>query len=266
MTRVLLVGCGRMGRALLSGWLASGSVGAIDVVEPAAAALPEDERLRCHAAAEALPADLVPDIVVFAVKPQVLPEVIGAYRRFAGPRTVFLSIAAGRTLGFFAEHLGEGAAVVRAMPNTPAAIGRGISVLVASPTVSDSQRALAEGLLAAGGETAWVEEEGLIDAVTAVSGSGPAYVFLLVEALAAAGRREGLPEALAMRLARSTVIGAGALAAASQEDAAALRVAVTSPKGTTQAALDVLLAPDGLPALMGRAVAAAARRSRELAS
>ena len=180
--------------------------------------------------------------------------------------TVFLSIAAGKTIGFFEGHLGREAAIVRAMPNTPAAIGRGISVLCANARASQAQRETCGALMQAAGEVAWVEEEALLDPVTAVSGSGPAYVFLLVEALAAAGVSAGLPEDLAMRLAGETVSGAGELLRRSGESAATLRHNVTSPGGTTQAALEVLMAEDGLQALMTRAVAAATRRSEELAS
>jgi pyrroline-5-carboxylate reductase len=194
-----------------------------------------------------------------------MAEVVAAYRRFVGPQTLFLSIAAGKTLGFFGRVLGPEAALVRAMPNTPAAIGRGIAVACANPVATPAQRALAERLLAAVGEVGWVEDERLIDAVTALSGSGPAYVFLLIECLAKAGVAAGLPAAFAARLARATVAGAGELAQRSGESAAQLRENVTSPGGTTRAALDVLMAPDGLEPLLTRAVLAAAKRSRELA-
>lgn len=262
---LLLVGCGRMGSALLAGWRERRIARHFAVVEPAPpATLAPAPDLALVAAPEALPADLVPAAVVFAVKPQSLAQVLPAYRRYAGD-AVFLSIAAGKTLGFFARSLGAAAAVVRAMPNTPAAIGRGISVACASAAVDAAGHALCDRLLAAVGEVAWVAEETLLDAVTAVSGSGPAYVFLLIEGLAKAGCAAGLPEDLALRLARATVAGAGELARLSPESAARLREAVTSPGGTTRAALDVLMAPDGLEPLLIRAVAAAARRSRELA-
>jgi pyrroline-5-carboxylate reductase len=255
-----------MGGALLDGWLERGTASSVHVVEPAAPARFADRPgVALHAAAGELPQGLAPDVVVFAVKPQVMAEVVPAYRRFVSPATVFLSIAAGKTLRFFAGHLGEHAAVVRAMPNTPAAVGRGISVCCAGRAVSRGQRDLCDALLEAVGEVGWVEDEALIDAVTAVSGSGPAYVFHLVEALAEAGEAAGLPAELAMRLARATVIGAGELLRLSPESAATLRENVTSPKGTTYAALQVLMADDGLPALMRKAVAAAADRSRELA-
>jgi pyrroline-5-carboxylate reductase len=192
-------------------------------------------------------------------------DVARHYRRFATPETVFLSIAAGKTLAFFSRQLGAEAAIVRAMPNTPAAIGRGITVACPNPYASAVQIALCDRLLAAAGEVAWVDDEALIDAVTAVSGSGPAYVFLLIECLAKAGIAAGLPADLAVRLARATVAGSGELARLSSEPAEVLRQNVTSPGGTTRAALDVLMAADGLETLMRKAVAAAAARSRELA-
>ena len=264
---VLLVGCGKMGGALLQGWLDRGSAGRFVVVEPdsGGAVFAGRPEVALHREAVTLDLDLRPDVVVLAVKPQMMTDAIRHYGRFAGGPTVFLSIAAGKTLAYFARQLGEGAAIVRAMPNTPAAIGRGITVACANPAVAPAQIALCERLLATVGEVAWVEDEALIDAVTAVSGSGPAYVFLLIECLAKAGVAAGLPEALAVRLARATVAGAGELARRSGEAAAILRQNVTSPGGTTQAALEVLMAPDGLEPLLGRAVAAAARRSRELA-
>jgi pyrroline-5-carboxylate reductase len=264
---LLLVGCGRMGGALLRGWRARQLAKSYIIVEPGpgATAFAGERDVTALTAADGLPADLRPDVIVFAVKPQMMGEVLPGYRRFAGGGTLFLSIAAGKTLGFFARHLGSGAAVVRAMPNTPAAIGRGIAVACANRVVAPAQRALAERLLGAVGEVGWVEDEALIDAVTAVSGSGPAYVFLLIECLAKAGVAAGLPEALALRLARATVAGAGELARLSPESAARLRESVTSPGGTTRAALDVLMAPDGLESLLTRAVLAAAHRSRELA-
>jgi pyrroline-5-carboxylate reductase len=264
---LLLVGCGKMGGALLRGWLERRAVGRFHVVEPGAgaAAFADTPGVTVHADAGSLPPDLAPDVVVLAVKPQAMADALPAYRRFAAGGAVFLSIAAGKTLGSFARALGAAAPVVRAMPNTPAAIGRGISVATASATVDGGQRALCDRLLAAVGEVGWVEDEALIDAVTAVSGSGPAYVFLLIECLAKAGVAAGLPEALALQLARETVAGAGELARLSADPPATLRENVTSPNGTTRAALDVLMAPDGLELLMIRAVDAATRRSRELA-
>jgi pyrroline-5-carboxylate reductase len=263
---VVLVGCGQMGSAMLRGWLKSGAAARFVVVEPAGApeVLAPSPRVDAHRTAAEVSDGLVPDAVVFAVKPQGIGDVVPAYRRFARPQTVFMSIAAGTTIANLAKHLGD-AAIVRVMPNTPAAIGRAISVACANPAVTAAQRQLCAALLAAIGTSTWVEDEALLDPVTAVSGSGPAYVFLLIEALAAAGVKAGLPAELALQLARETVAGAGELARVSHETPARLRENVTSPGGTTRAALDVLMADDGLAALMTRAVAAATRRSRELA-
>ncbi|PWC75404.1 pyrroline-5-carboxylate reductase [Azospirillum sp. TSH64] len=265
---LLLVGCGKMGGAMLDGWLAAGIASRVVVVDRAG--LPQsvagDARVTLASAADALPAGFVPDVVVLAVKPQVMEDALPSYRALVGPGTVFLSVAAGKTIAYFERLLGEAAVVVRSMPNTPAAIGRGMTVAVANARVSTGQRALSDRLLRAVGDVAWVEDEGLLDPVTAVSGSGPAYVFFLVEAMAKAGEAAGLPADLAMRLARTTVSGAGALLDASpQQEAADLRKAVTSPNGTTQAALEVLMAPEGVQPVMTAAIAAAARRSRELA-
>jgi pyrroline-5-carboxylate reductase len=264
---LLLVGCGKMGGALLAGWLERGLARRVVVVEPGPGAArfagrPGVERL---SDAAAIASDFQPSVVVVAVKPQGMADVLPPYRRFADAGALFLSIAAGKTLGYFARALGEGAAVVRAMPNTPASIGRGIAVACANARARPEQHRIAEALLAAVGEVGWVEDEALLDAVTAVSGSGPAYVFLLIECLARAGVAAGLPEALAERLARATVAGSGELARRSAESAALLRENVTSPGGTTRAALDVLMAVDGFDSLLRRAVLAATKRSRELA-
>ncbi len=267
--RLLLVGCGKMGGAMLSGWIERGrAAGDVTVIEPsaaAAAAARDRHGVRVLATADGVAGDPPPAVVVFAVKPQGLPEIAPAYASLAGGATVFLSIAAGRPSGFFESALGEAAAVVRSMPNTPAAVGRGITAAYANGKVGPAQRSLCQGLLEAVGEVVWLDDEALMDAVTAVSGSGPAYVFLLIESLTEAGVAEGLPRAIAARLARATVAGAGELVRQSGEEASQLRINVTSPGGTTEAALGVLMADDGLSALMGRAVEAAARRSRELA-
>ena len=266
--RLLLVGCGKMGGAMLSGWIERGAEAAdITVIEPQPDAA---EAARTAHGVRVLEdpapvADDPPAVVVFAVKPQTLPDVAAAYAPVAAAGAVTLSIAAGRPIGFFEAALGEGAAIVRSMPNTPAAVGRGITAACANARVGADQRALCQRLLSAIGEVVWVEDEGLIDAVTAVSGSGPAYVFLLIECMTEAGIAEGLPPDIAARLARATVAGSGELARLSDEDAAQLRIDVTSPGGTTEAALGVLMADDGMAALMKRAIAAAARRSRELA-
>jgi pyrroline-5-carboxylate reductase len=267
LSTLLLIGCGKMGGALLGGWLERAVARRYVVIEPGPGAEPFRDRPGVEAltAPAALAPGLNPDVIVLAVKPQVMPTALGDYRRFAAGDALWLSIAAGKTLSFFARALGQAPAMVRAMPNTPAAVGRGISVAFAGPRVSTQQRATADRLLAAVGEVAWVEHEGLLDAVTAVSGSGPAYVFLLIECLAEAGIAAGLPADLAQRLARATITGAGELARLSPESAAQLRENVTSPGGTTRAALDVLMAKDGLEPLLTRAVLAAAKRSRELA-
>jgi pyrroline-5-carboxylate reductase len=264
---LVLVGCGKMGSALLRGWISGRNASRFLVVEPAGTApgLGGEAAISWHRAAAELPGEPTPDVVVFAVKPQVIDAVLPEYRRWAGPRTLFVSIVAGKTIAGMSRHLGP-AALVRTMPNTPAAIGRGITVACANARVTPDQRRLCGSLLAAAGESTWVEDEALLDAVTAVSGSGPAYVFLLIEVLARAAEAEGLPSDLALQLARSTVAGSGELARLSGETPAQLRENVTSPGGTTRAALDVLMAEDGLAPLIARAVAAAAARSRELAS
>ena len=257
-----------MGGAMLDGWLERGiPPEQITVIEPNPAA---GEAFRCRAGLRILPsldaleAACRPAVVIFAVKPQEIGKVLAACRRFVGNDTVFLSIVAGKRIRFFEEGLGAGAAIVRAMPNMPAAVRRGISVAFANPPVSDEQRALCQQLLDAVGESDWVGEEGLLDVVTAVSGSGPAYVFLFTECLAKAGIKAGLPASLAWRLAQVTVSGSGVLLHRSNEAPDVLRQHVTSPGGTTEAALKILLAGDGLQGLIDRAVAAAIARSREL--
>ncbi len=265
---LLLVGCGKMGSALLAGWLGRGTGSdRIVVVEPGRAAAEAAASRGVSVVRDSSRVDpsFVPRVVVFAVKPQAMDGVAPGFAGYAGGDTVYLSIAAGTSFGFFASALGAAARIVRAMPNTPAAIGRGISVLCANAAASDTDRRLCGDLLAAVGEVAWVNDEGLMDAVTAASGSGPAYVFLLIECLADAAVEAGLPRDLAAQLAKATVEGAAELSRQSGEPAATLRANVTSPGGTTDAALKVLMAPDGLKFLMRRAVAAATARSRELA-
>ena len=259
---VLLVGFGKMGGAMLAGWRERGVAPSI-AIDPAAPSAPGPD-VTVLTDAAAIPAGFAPAAVVLAVKPQNAAATLPAFARFAG-RAVFLSIMAGRSIAGMREVLGEQAAIVRAMPNTPAAIRQGITVACAGPGVSAAQRALCDSLLAAIGSVAWVEDESLIDPVTAVSGGGPAYVFLLAELLERAAVEQGIPADLARQLARQTVSGAGALLAASGQDAAELRRAVTSPKGTTEQALAVLMAEAAWPALVSRAIAAATRRSRELA-
>ncbi len=266
--RILLVGCGKMGGALLAGWIERGLESQdIAVVEPEAANAAAAGRFGVAVAAEIgrIPQGFAPEMIVIALKPQTLDAGLPAYRPFAEQGAAFLSIAAGRPIAYFERLLGLRTQVLRAMPNTPAAVHRGITVVTANSRVDATVRARAETLLAAVGAVEWVEDESLIDAVTAVSGSGPAYVFLLAECLAEAGRASGLPAALADRLARATVSGAGELLHRASEDPAQLRKNVTSPGGTTAAALGVLMAENGLKPLMIRAVDAATRRSRELA-
>jgi pyrroline-5-carboxylate reductase len=262
VTRILLVGCGKMGGAMLEGWLDQGLAPAdVIVVDPAAQI--NRPGLAVAAGIEAIPDSFAPDVVVLAVKPQMMDAALPPYARFTS--AVFLSIAAGKTLRYFAGHLGD-VAIVRAMPNTPAAVRRGITGCIANERVSAGQRALCDHLLSSVGAVEWLEDEGLIDAVTAVSGSGPAYVFLLAETLAQAGVAAGLSEDMAARLARATVAGSGELLRQSDQTAATLRQNVTSPGGTTFAALQVLMAgQDGFAPLLTRAVAAAAKRSKELA-
>jgi pyrroline-5-carboxylate reductase len=264
---IVLVGGGKMGSALLAGWLQSGvSASDVVVVEPETQAAARLAALgpRVVGEPDAVARDSAAGVLVLAVKPQVMDEVLPPYRPLAAAGALVLSIAAGRTIASLERVLGP-AAVVRSMPNTPAAIGRGITVACGNAAVSADMRARASQLLGAVGAVDWVEDESLMDAVTAVSGSGPAYVFLLIEALAAAGAEAGLPERLAARLALFTVAGAGALALESGTAPAELRHNVTSPGGTTQAALEVLMAANGLPPLLARAVKAATLRSRELA-
>jgi pyrroline-5-carboxylate reductase len=259
---ILLVGLGKMGGAMLAGWRERGLAGAV-AVDPALPAAPGPE-VTVVADAAAIPPGFAPAAVVLAVKPQNAAAALPHYARFA-PGAVFLSIMAGRTIAGLHDLLGPPAAVVRAIPNTPAAVRQSMTVACAGAGVSAAQWGLCDTLLAAIGTVAWVEDEGLIDAVTAVSGGGPAYVFLLAELLERAAIEQGIPADLARLLARQTVAGSGALLAASTEDAAALRRAVTSPKGTTERALAVLMEEQAWPALMSRAIAAATARSRELA-
>jgi pyrroline-5-carboxylate reductase len=262
---LLLVGCGKMGGAMLSGWLERGLSRAV-VVEPfAPSAAAFEGRATVVPDAAGIPAGFAPRAVVFAIKPQEAPATLPAYARFAGDGTLFVSIMAGRSVASMRAALGAHAAVVRAMPNTPAAIRQGFTAAHAAPGVTAAQTALADALLAAVGEVAWVHEEDQINPVTAVSGGGPAYVFLLAEVMEQAAIEQGLPADLARRMARATVAGSGALLAASTQDAAELRRAVTSPKGTTERALAVLMDPAAWPAAMSKAIQAATDRARELA-
>jgi pyrroline-5-carboxylate reductase len=261
---ILLIGCGRMGSAMLAGWREQGLAASYAVdPAPSAAALAAPD-LTVVSAPGAIPDGFAPAAVVLAVKPQNAADTLPDYRRFAG-QAVFLSIMAGRTIDGIGALLGHGAAIVRAMPNTPAAVRQGITVACPGPGVEPAQRDLCDRLLQAIGKVAWVQDEALLDPVTAVSGSGPAYVFLLAELMEQAAVEQGIPPALARLLARQTVSGSGALLAASTDDAADLRKAVTSPAGTTAAALAELMAPGAWPVALSRAIGAATKRSRELA-
>jgi len=265
---LLLVGAGKMGGALLDGWLARGisakDVGILDpyIDTPRAAALASAGAAVARAAAEA--AGRAYRVIVLAVKPQSMADVLSEVAPLAGRETVIVSIAAGVRLARLEAAFAAGQPVVRTMPNTPAQVARGVTVSIANPHVSGAQRSVVDALLSAVGKTSWIEDEALMDAVTAVSGSGPAYVFLLAECLSAAARRAGLSAELAELLGRETVAGAGALLAASPLAPGVLRENVTSPGGTTAAALAVLMAEDGLGPLMVRAVEAARKRSAEL--
>jgi pyrroline-5-carboxylate reductase len=261
---VVLAGAGKMGGAMLSGWLARGlDPSRVAVIEPQ---LSNDIRAHLAKGVRLNPSPQDTGAVaafVVALKPQAFREAGPALKPYVDAATLVVSIMAGTTIASLAEVLGGH--IVRAMPNTPAAIGRGITVAVAAKDVSDAQRETSDGLLRATGSVEWVTDEGLMDAVTAVSGSGPAYVFLLAEELARAGVAAGLPEALAIKLARETVAGSGELLHRSDLAAATLRQNVTSPGGTTAAALDILMGKDGLQSLLTRAVAEATKRSKELA-
>jgi pyrroline-5-carboxylate reductase len=265
---LLLVGAGKMGGALLEGWLRQGlDPASVFIQDPALS--PETASL---AARHGIAADTAPDlprapsVILLAVKPDLAPKLLPEIEPLIGEQSVVLSIAAGRTLEGLSRHLPPGTAIVRAMPNTAASVGRSITVACANPVVTREQALECGMLLEAVGEVVWMDDESLLDAVTAVSGSGPAYVFLLAECLAEAGRAAGLDAALARRLARATVEGAGELLRRSDLSPQELRENVTSPKGTTAAALEVLMGKDGLQDLLTRAVKAAAKRSGELSS
>ena len=265
---LVLVGAGKMGGAMLEGWLKGGAdpkkVIALDPSPtPEMKAMLESHGVRLNP-----PVSTITDaeVVVVAVKPQVMEDVLPGIVALRASKPLILSVAAGKTIASFERHFGTDAAVIRTIPNTPAAIGRGITAMASNPNVSPAQLELARALLSAVGEVVTVADEAMIDVVTAVSGSGPAYVFYLTECLAAAGEKMGLSAALAMQLARATVAGSGELMRVSGTPAATLRQNVTSPKGTTYAALQILMAEDGMQPLFDQAIAAATKRSRELAS
>jgi pyrroline-5-carboxylate reductase len=262
---LVLVGAGKMGSAMLDGWLGRG-------LDPKKITVIEPQPVKAVKALARRGVKLNPknkigvaSAIVIAVKPQSAPEALPPLARYIDKATLVLSIMAGRTIGFLEKSLPTGTAIVRAMPNTPAAIGRGISVAVANAKISKRQRKQASDLLAAIGKVEWVLDEALMDAVTALSGSGPAYIFLLAECMARAGVAAGLPPDLATRLARETVAGSAELLHRSDIDAATLRQNVTSPGGTTAAALELLMGPGGFDQLLTQAIDAATRRSRDLA-
>lgn len=265
---LVLAGVGKMGGAMLEGWLKAGAdPRKIMAVDPH----PSDDMrqtLKSHNIAHnpVLSAIHDAEVVIIAVKPQVLDSVLPELQVLNTSRPLIVSIVAGKTIATFAQYFGQDAAIIRAMPNTPAAIGHGITAMVANASVSKEQVALATALFTSSGEVLTVAEEAMIDLVTAVSGSGPAYIFYLTECMAAAGVKIGLPPALAMQLARATVSGSGELMRQSGIDAATLRQNVTSPNGTTHAALQVLMAEDGMGPLFEKAIAAAANRAKELAN
>ncbi|QQA42243.1 pyrroline-5-carboxylate reductase [Pelagovum pacificum] len=258
---LVLLGCGKMGSAMLAGWLKGGlPPGSVHVADPNPSDWLQAQGVHIN---EPLPAD--PAILLVAVKPQIMDEALAGRETFGSGKTLILSVAAGTPLSRYEAAFGDSAPIIRAMPNTPAAIGRGITAIAGNANVGEDHLSLAEALLTSVGQVVRLEGEHQMDAVTAVSGSGPAYVFHLVETLAAAGEAEGLPPDLAMALAKATVGGAGQLAEDADEAPDQLRRNVTSPNGTTQAALEVLMdETNGFPALLRRAVKAAAERSKEL--
>ncbi|WP_337268942.1 pyrroline-5-carboxylate reductase [Oryzifoliimicrobium ureilyticus] len=264
---IVLVGAGNMGGAMLSGWLKSGVAGgSVIVVDPAPSATIMQTINEAGAShMTALPEDFKANILFLAVKPQIMEAALSPLKSAVGPDTVVVSVAAGKTISFMESHLGD-AAMVRAMPNTPAMVGRGVTGAFANSRVSSAQRQSVHSLLSVSGPVEWLQAESEIDAVTALSGSGPAYVFYLVECMAEAGRKLGLPADLAMRLARETVAGAGELLHQSPDGATKLRQNVTSPGGTTAAALSVLMSDEGMQPLFDKALAAARQRAEELSN
>ena len=264
--KVVLIGAGNMGGAMLTGWLKSAdNPGDYFVIDPSPS---NAMRAKINDAgahfSENAPEGLIADVLFLAVKPQVMDAVLPPLKTLVGPNTVVVTVAAGKTLAFLEGHLGA-AAMVRAMPNTPAMVGRGVTGAFANARVTAAQHQTVSELLKVSGPVEWVASEDDIDAVTAVSGSGPAYVFYLVECMAEAGRKAGLPQDLAMRLARHTVAGAGEMLFQSSDEASQLRKNVTSPGGTTAAALSVLMADDGMQPLFDAAIEAARKRAQELA-
>ena len=258
---IVIVGCGKMGSALLKGWLAEGlDPNEITVIDPDPSDWLIKQTVRLN---KTLPIN--PSIVLIAVKPQMMPDVVPKLKKLGNSKTLFISIAAGTSISYFQRILGNQTPIVRAMPNTPASIGKGITAIIANAYVSDIELKATEKLLSSVGKIVSLDSEEQMDAVTAVSGSGPAYVFHLIEALADAGQANGLNAELSMTLAKATVAGAGLLAEKSNEDPTNLRINVTSPGGTTAAALKILMDQDtGFNSLLFKAVEAASNRSKEL--
>lgn len=263
---IVLVGCGNMGFAMLAGWLSADPGLVVHVVEPDAALRlrAADQGARAISTPDDLPSDLAPELIFLAVKPQKMADVVPGYATYAGGPATFVSVAAGTTIATLAGMLPGPTPLIRCMPNTPSAIGAGMLVCCANDHTHDGARAFATQLLAASGEVDWIADEQLMDAVTALSGSGPAYVFHMIECMAAAGEQVGLPSDLALKMARQTVMGAGRLASESETPPGTLREQVTSPGGTTAAGLSVLMGEDGLPKLMLHTLEAARDRGREL--
>ncbi len=262
--QLLLIGYGKMGQALMSGWLTKKPNSSFAIIDPYAEHPPKNTKL--YKSIEDLPADFKPNFVVFAIKPQVMHDTIPLYKKFISDECVFLSIAAGKDIKFLENYLNKDARIIRAMPNTPAAIGQGITVATGNKHINQNSQNMALELLEAVGQAVWSDNENIMNAVTAVSGSGPAYVFLLIETMTNAGVNAGLPKDLAEQLARQTVIGSAALAKDSKNvSASTLRENVTSPNGTTAAALDVLMDENNnLQQLMNNAINAAVNRGKSL--
>lgn len=267
--QIILVGAGKMGGALLEGWIKQGiKRNRILIIEPdeaRALSLKAHYGVSVSGDGATIPVTAVPAIVVLAVKPQHMAATLPAYTRFAEAGAVFVSIAAGKTTDFFRRYLGQNAAIIRTMPNLAAIVGKGATALYATSMVTPSQKQQAAGLFDAVGQCFWLEDEALIDAVTALSGSGPAYLFLLAECMAKAGEALGLSGELSSALAEQTLLGSAELLIQAEEEAGTLRQHVTSPGGTTEAALQVLMGKGGMEPLIAQAMQAACRRSEELA-
>ncbi|WP_341862241.1 pyrroline-5-carboxylate reductase [Gymnodinialimonas sp. 57CJ19] len=257
---LVMLGCGKMGSAMLQGWLAEGlSAEAVHIIDPNPSEWLQGTGVSINGDLPESPA-----VLMIAVKPQMMQDALPQVARFGGGETLILSVAAGTTIQVYEQAFGAGTRVVRSMPNTPAAVGKGITAIVGNSETTPDDLDMAEGMLLAIGQVVRLTNENQIDAVTGISGSGPAYIFYMIDTLAAAARAEGLPAEMAMQLAKATVAGAGALAEQAVETPEQLRINVTSPNGTTQAGLEVLMGEGGLAPLMRKTVAAATHRSREL--